>query len=204
MKNAIQISIPTPCNENWQEMTVVDIGKFCSSCQKTVIDFTNISDREIINIFNKSNNLCGRFNENQLNRTIVAPKEKSSLWIAASAAVVSFFTIGNHESIAQGEPKTVQTDKRINEKTTSLGNVEIVVSGKILSDAQEYIPQTIYIKNLTTKEEITSNDGFFSVKLNKVEKIYFYTKEDDIDSKVITFKENNDNYTVLFRKISNT
>jgi len=95
MKRSIQISIPTPCHENWDAMTPADKGRFCASCQKTVFDFTNSSDREIASLLKNTDSACGRFRNNQLNRNLIIPKEKSSLWIAASAAIVSFLTIGN-------------------------------------------------------------------------------------------------------------
>ena len=57
MANKINISIPQPCHENWQEMTTIDKGRFCNSCQKKVFDFTFSTDKEIINVFEKNSNL---------------------------------------------------------------------------------------------------------------------------------------------------
>ena len=41
------IEIKNPCNENWNNMKPNQDGRFCLSCQKTVIDFTNKSPDEI-------------------------------------------------------------------------------------------------------------------------------------------------------------
>ena len=58
-------------------MTQEEKGRFCSSCKKTVIDFTGMSDRELIAFFKKpSGSLCGRFNQEQLDRDIVIPRKR--------------------------------------------------------------------------------------------------------------------------------
>jgi hypothetical protein len=67
----MKITIPKPCHENWEMMTPEDKGRFCAVCSKTVRDFTNASDEEIINAFsNTSENICGNFNESQLDRDL--------------------------------------------------------------------------------------------------------------------------------------
>lgn len=66
----MKISINEPCNENWDKMKPNDKGAFCLSCQKNVVDFSAKTVAEIKDFFNElpsSNNVCGRFKENQLN-----------------------------------------------------------------------------------------------------------------------------------------
>src|SRR5881397_1773271 len=73
----IQLSIPEPCHEDWNKMTPGEKGRFCESCQKTVIDFTNMSDRQIAEHFKKQDGpVCGRFMGDQLNRTIDMPRKR--------------------------------------------------------------------------------------------------------------------------------
>ena len=81
MSKKLQLQIPVPCHENWEQMTDVEKGRFCFSCQKTVIDFTNLSDREIAVFFKKSStgSVCGRFLQDQLNRDIVIPRKRIPL-----------------------------------------------------------------------------------------------------------------------------
>lgn len=74
------LSVAEPCHQNWQDMTPDQRGRFCASCQKTVVDFTAMSDREIAEFFKtKKGNTCGRFHNDQLNREIVVP-QKHSPW----------------------------------------------------------------------------------------------------------------------------
>src|SRR5689334_606572 len=73
----IKLTIPEPCHENWNKMKPCDQGKFCASCQKTVIDFTSMSDRQIAEHFKKhQGSLCGRFMGDQLNREIDMPRKR--------------------------------------------------------------------------------------------------------------------------------
>lgn len=79
MPTPIHVTIPEPCHENWQQMTPNEQGRHCMSCQKTVVDFTLMSDQEILDhIARASSSVCGRFNNDQLNKTYVEKKIKPS------------------------------------------------------------------------------------------------------------------------------
>ena len=73
-KKQLKLSIPTPCTEDWNTMTSTQSGKFCASCQKTVVDFSRMSDTEIIHYFSDfKGETCGRLTEKQLNSVIAEP-----------------------------------------------------------------------------------------------------------------------------------
>ncbi len=76
MKKII-LSIPEPCHQDWNQMTSVEKGRFCSSCKKTVIDFSMMSDREIAAFLKKpASSTCGRFRKDQLDRELLIPKKR--------------------------------------------------------------------------------------------------------------------------------
>ncbi|MBB4806397.1 hypothetical protein HNP38_001669 [Chryseobacterium defluvii] len=64
------LCIPNPCSENWELMSPREKGRFCSVCNKCVIDFTQKQPQEIQEIIEEkqSENICGRFYNHQLNR----------------------------------------------------------------------------------------------------------------------------------------
>jgi len=68
MERKFKIAIPEPCNENWNEMTPNESGRFCLSCSKTVVDFTSMLPNEVQHFFiqNQNQNVCGRFKKSQL------------------------------------------------------------------------------------------------------------------------------------------
>ena len=67
MKDNINISINKPCGQNFENFQSTDKGGYCNSCKKEVIDFRNLTDKEIGVFFNKNQNkTCGVFLEKQL------------------------------------------------------------------------------------------------------------------------------------------
>ncbi len=76
---SIQLNIPTPCHEDWEKMTPCEQGRFCSSCRKTVIDFTSWSDKALYEFFSKNTApVCGNFFSSQLRRDINIPYQPKS------------------------------------------------------------------------------------------------------------------------------
>lgn len=167
MKRSIQISIPTPCHENWQQMTAVDKGKFCASCEKKVFDFTNSSDREIASELKNTENACGRFSITQIDRDLVIPKDKSSIWIAASAAALSLLTIGTNKALAQ---TPVNTEQHQNDNTRIiLGKVapsRSMITGTVSNPQGEVLPGAIIINKKSSVEKQADLDGRFSIEAN--------------------------------------
>lgn len=76
----MKLQIPEPCHESWKDMTPDEKGRFCSHCQKSVIDFRNKSDFEIHRIIRTEGKVCGRLREDQLNRTIKSPSSPPKRW----------------------------------------------------------------------------------------------------------------------------
>jgi hypothetical protein len=204
MKSKIQISIPTPCHENWQNMTVADKGRFCASCRKNVIDFTKSSDREILKAFKNDGSLCGRFNDSQLNRDLFVPKEKNTVWIAAASGVFAFFGIGNHDVKAQEKIPVVQTSTNITSKSFI---PTITIKGVVTDTANMPLPGV----EITSKERENSGittqsdfDGFFTFKVSKGETLIFKgygtTQElvikDDLEYKIQLKEEQSDIDTI--------
>lgn len=62
------ITIPNPCDADWNKMLPNETGRHCELCNKTVVDFTKMSDNEIKNYFlkNISKKTCGHFYKGQL------------------------------------------------------------------------------------------------------------------------------------------
>ncbi|WP_397363778.1 energy transducer TonB [Olleya sp. R77988] len=68
MANYYSIKIPEPCHEGWDTMTPKDKGRFCGSCNKTVVDFTKMDNYQIQDYLqdNKGQRICGHIKQTQL------------------------------------------------------------------------------------------------------------------------------------------
>ncbi len=136
------LHIPEPCHENWNEMTPEKKGRFCGSCQKTVVDFTEMSDDQVKNYLldNKHKNTCGRFYATQLGR----PLENQSIRIdpvwyrhlpftkQIFYAVAVYFILGVSSCDFSGTAgKNAESDTRFikTEHTTGILLPEIDTSG---------------------------------------------------------------------------
>ncbi|WP_374172427.1 carboxypeptidase-like regulatory domain-containing protein [Flavobacterium tructae] len=169
MTRKITISIPKPCHENWYEMSPTEKGKFCSNCQKNVIDFTKSSDREILLAYNKNEKLCGRFIVSQLDRNMIIPKEKKSVWMIAAASIIAFLGLGNQTIKAQEKSKTEQTDhKRLKDSIKSKSKKDLIIYTGTLYDSQDNPLPGVNVKVKQTKVETKTNfDGEFTIKAKK-------------------------------------
>jgi hypothetical protein len=122
----IQLSIPEPCHENWEAMTPGEKGRFCGSCQKTVVDFSGMSDRQIAEFFKKpAGSVCGRFYNDQLDRDISIPKKRIP-WLRyffqfALPAFVLFLKSCTSKERTSGVVKVAAIQKSKTSKTPVLG-----------------------------------------------------------------------------------
>ncbi len=174
MPKPIQISIPKPCHENWENMAPIEKGRFCASCKKNVHDFTNSSDREIVAILKSEKSVCGHVRIDQLNRDLIIPTEKRNFWLAASAAIISFIGTGTNEALAQEPVKTEQHDTN---SEIILEKVAIpksnIISGTV-SDNIGPLPGASVV-NITTKQETyTDLEGKYTIEASEGDIIAFY------------------------------
>lgn len=108
----MKITIPKPCHENWDNMTTLEKGKFCSVCSKTVHDFTSFSDEELINTFDSDKDICGRFREDQLRVNLnFSLASKLALGLLA---VGSFTSTVNAQEAQPIEAKTLEKVPGVN------------------------------------------------------------------------------------------
>jgi hypothetical protein len=192
MREKLQLHIPEPCHENWNQMTPVEQGRFCSSCQKNVIDFTAKDDEEILDFFkNYSGNTCGRFSNNQLNRPIEVIELKPAspfLKYAASLLLTALlFSTRGKSQFKEQLPKQV-CEKPLNTTpsfrvrmgaVTSVSRNDlhnIKVEGVVMDQkGANVLPHTSVVIKGTNKGTITDLNGKFSLSTMDINGILVFS-----------------------------
>ncbi|WP_082893406.1 carboxypeptidase-like regulatory domain-containing protein [Rufibacter ruber] len=107
----LTLTVPQPCQQSWADMTPHSQGRYCPSCQKTVVDFTSMTDADVVEWFAKQKGeTCGRFKENQLNRELVAislPQRKWA-WRAALLGITAWLSSTSAEAQSMKTGKVTQ------------------------------------------------------------------------------------------------
>lgn len=128
MSKAITLNVAEPCHENWANMEANEQGRFCLACSKTVVDFTGMSDKQLYDYFkNYTGSTCGRLNNDQLNRALVAEQQKKRGWFAYALSALLPALLITSRAEAQGE---VKKEKVVCTPTPELTG-EVVVVGRI-------------------------------------------------------------------------
>ena len=140
MPKKFQLNIQKPCSEKFSDFKTTPKGGFCNSCNKEVIDFTTMGQREIAEYFVKNpRKTCGRFNDDQLKvYTATNLVNKSKSWEFLKTNLIGFSLLSilpvslaqaqevSTTTIITPEDKTskkVSSDSLIKEKGTISGIV---------------------------------------------------------------------------------
>ena len=77
MPKYLSIQVPEPCHEDWNNMTATEQGRHCNACAKTVVDFSVMTDAQVLNYFKKDTGAtCGRFHNTQIENDILIPTKQ--------------------------------------------------------------------------------------------------------------------------------
>jgi len=180
----LQISIPEPCHENWQNMTPSDQGRFCNACAKTVVDFSMMSDHEVLSYFStvSDDKVCGRTLATQLNREMTMPREpkKRRFWYWNYVAMFFMLFSKSNNAKAQGEIRPITQTVKKPTCNVTMGTMvapqlknERVVSGKVTNDKGGPIAgAAIRIREAQTGVSADGN-GIYSIKAKEGDVIEF-------------------------------
>jgi hypothetical protein len=143
MPENIQIHVNNPCTESWDNMLPVQQGRHCSSCQKTVIDFSLMTDQEVLDWFaGPRESVCGRFYPSQLSHELAAPpkarRRRSWLWHYFVAGLLFSSEVSAQERTAI--PAIGQHDDSLREDVLLVG--EFAVGGPAYPSKPE-LPDTL-------------------------------------------------------------
>ena len=171
MKNIKSINITNPCHEKWSGMTPLTNGRHCATCCKTVVDFTTMSNQQIIDVLSGANNVCGRFMPAQmalLNQSLQTQKTVQAFWKKwAVAAAILLCSVPVYKAEATERPvitlQPIKADDKIQKSRTDT-TAQITISGKVVAkDDGAPLPGVLIRVPNTNIKTATSVGGDFQL-----------------------------------------
>lgn len=143
----MKASIPQPCSEDWNAMKIGLHSRFCDSCQKNVMDFTQKSRQEILEYLleNLGKKVCGRITPGQLDfshtdilvtiRALTKKHNDTNLPFYLLAAGALVLSSCNETENRQKEKITIETS---NEQAMGQPQIELIEKPSISNEEHHY------------------------------------------------------------------
>ncbi|MBC7588215.1 MAG: T9SS type A sorting domain-containing protein [Chitinophagaceae bacterium] len=172
MTTQTHLQITAPCNEDWNKMTNSEKGRFCDSCSSQVIDFTVLTDHQVLAYLAAANGkVCGRFNADQLNRGLQDTSiRKKKIWHWALAGFTSLFFASKGFSQGELEKHLPQTaflsSNGIQDAIKDLNASSITIKGKIVNDAHIILSNASIVEPETLNKILNNRNGNFIMHID--------------------------------------
>lgn len=145
MKTTFSISVKKPCTERFEEFIKTAKGGFCTSCEKEVIDFTEMSQTELMDsLCTTSASTYGRFKNSQIDSyqnnvdTIKNPKFLTTGIGTMSFLLLVFCAVSNMTAQQTSDLKTnQQTEIGTTQKSEFIGGTiqeSYTVNGTVVDE----------------------------------------------------------------------
>lgn len=106
----VSITIQSPCSVSSDRLTPNSNGHFCDHCNKQVVDYTSMSDDQMMAYIKKHGIGCGSWREDQLGRTLYPSARKIRVrTMAFYLPMFILFLFKSDHAQAQAVSDTVQT-----------------------------------------------------------------------------------------------
>jgi hypothetical protein len=165
--SSVKLTIPSPCAQPWLAMIPDQQGRFCTHCQKTVVNFSVMTDAQVLTHLSTSGaSGCGRLRADQLNRVLTPPtagKPGRWQWLSVllsgwlSSQAVQAQSIEEPNKIATvitpaAEPATTSPGALVTQlaSLTLEGRIVEAGSGRPITGANVLIDNTTYGVNVDT------------------------------------------------------
>jgi hypothetical protein len=191
MQKQTSIYIPKPCHENWDKMTPAQQGKFCSACNKQVVDFSLMTDNQVLNFLShQTGKLCGRFDAEQLQRPLIETKikKKKSWWMALTMPLLFLFdkseaqenkivgdTTYNTIESAKNLPEALKNKMQPRGSQNLAGTMGIIapitskqirIKGKVVDENDQPLAYATIAQKGTKHATVTDTAGNFALTVN--------------------------------------
>lgn len=168
MKKNITLSIPSSCSAKWASFTPVALGGFCHTCNKTVIDFTEMTDEQVFAFFvNNASHTCGRFRPGQLKEYGVMPmvKVRPGISLVKAGLLSLLLLLINRQLPAQDvhEKAKTETVQHTPGRNVVKGFPK-TIQGVIKDEYKDPLPGVNVVLKGTEQGTVTDGDGRFELR----------------------------------------
>jgi hypothetical protein len=164
------ITIEKPCDQSWQQMTEDGNGRYCGQCCKTVVDFTRMTDAEILAYFSIRDHVCGRFDTQQLDRLNQSLSYNRGSFLNWKSWGLAAMILGFSQYVKADTKQAIKVEQSpYRNKHEPVIDSSIIVKGRVIAQ-EDGLPipgTTVRIKG---KNEVTSTDvnGEFKIEAHSV------------------------------------
>lgn len=149
------ISIPKPCDVDYDALHGDEVKRFCGNCEKQVYDFRGKDEAYFNSIIKSHGKVCGFFYEGQLKQAPkIANRLLHSFW-------VKFFSISLFlKSFTSSAEYTDQTQTSFTQSTIEKDSIGIKSKFINKPTINSDYAISIYIDNVLYKSNVTIRDGY--------------------------------------------
>ncbi|MFN0204033.1 MAG: hypothetical protein ACKVTZ_21115 [Bacteroidia bacterium] len=195
MQHKLKHKITNPCHETWENMLPSPRGRYCFSCKKEVIDFTEMTEAEIaLFLFQQQGkSFCSQMTQEQMQKEYlyiqpefkISPVQKYVALFLAGLAVAN--STGYAQSYSHFQPKTTQEEQLNKQNAQKSLSTPFTISGKLLrEDTKMPLPNVELrlvvtgkvlqlIEQLKEKQSLLENmdkkDAHFSIYTEEVKRL---------------------------------
>lgn len=173
------ISLKNPCHLKWNSLEGDGCERFCSSCAISVIDFTQKSNSEIIDIVMKrKGRVCGRIRQDQIDRALAQSRQNIHLKKSLLTFILGLASITTSQAASdQSNSNTLlghrfesafNAKKGIESSTRVRRDSLIRYSGKVVDrESEAQLPRVNVLLKGTQIGTVTDPQGNFELEIPK-------------------------------------
>jgi hypothetical protein len=121
-------------------MTPTPDGRFCSSCQHEVVDFSHMSEAEVTAWLSRpsASNVCGFFRAEQFASVVITPQARWRRWLVAAIALLGLEPLlVACQSTAPKNTSTISTPTQQSDTYATASEDQITIRGRVLEDSTD-------------------------------------------------------------------
>lgn len=163
------IQIPEPCSEDWNQMAPLAKGRHCAVCQKTIYDFSNYTQDELVQHIQREGKVCGRIPTNYLDIELSESKANRGIGLQGIVAAAINLLVLATTAVVQGQEKA-KVEQQVKDRGSvreqeQVEKLPVVIRGKVMDEEGLGLPGASVIVKGTQVGVGTDMDGNFELKV---------------------------------------